>query len=509
VELCPGLTSLTLSTGRYFRAPALDIAMLLHLPALQHLSISEDLRLKGLKSICTTLVDIDVLGCELEEGDGTFLHNLHLVSVKFRECQGLNILTFVGCQRLEEVQVHDIADARNMTVHNCPRLHTLDVKGSYHGNKGEGVIKLSLTACPRLRDLTAVTVLGSLDITSMALLEKLTLEGDVANWGGMASGANASSPADFSCLCVPAVRILKMKADHFSARLTIACPLLEELRIELGQALKRKGLNPLTFVGCQRPEEVPAHAFDNALNVTVYSCPHLHTLHVNGRHPMKKGKEIMLSITACLQLHTLDVNRTYHGKKGEGEMKFSITACPRLRDLKAMRVLVSMDVMSMAMLEKLTLEGDVANYDGMSSGASASSPPDVSYFCFPALRTLRISSNEFPTRLTIDCPLLQELRLEVEFEGSTYNDVTGLMDESKVEKIRLLDLLCSRLKSFYINWKCVHPLPLEWILSVIANNSMLSTTSEGRQSLKRFEWCIQEADRAAYLCALPMLTEEV
>jgi len=46
------------------------------------------------------------------------------------------------------------------------------------------------------------------------------------------------------------------------------------------------------------------------------------------------------------------------------------------------------------------------------------------------------------------------------------------------------------------------------ILSVIANNPMLSTTSEGRHCLKHFEQCIQEADRAAYSCALSKLPEE-
>jgi len=117
----------------------------------------------------------------------------------------------------------------------------------------------------------------------------------------------------------------------------------------------------------------------------------------------------------------------------------------------------------MPLLEKLTLEGDVANYCGMSSGATASPPADGFYFCFPALRTLNIVSNQFPTRSTIDCPLLEELCFGLEHDGRTYSSDTGVMEGFKVEKIGCLDLRCSRLKSLSIHRKCVHPLPLEWI----------------------------------------------
>mmetsp|Transcript_34614 Transcript_34614/g.55992 ORF Transcript_34614/g.55992 Transcript_34614/m.55992 type:complete len:97 (-) Transcript_34614:446-736(-) len=79
-----------------------------------------------------------------------------------------------------------------------------------------------------------------------------------------------------------------------------------------------------------------------------------------------------------------------------------------------------MDVMSMPLLEKLTLEGDVANYCGMSSGATASPPADGFYFCFPALRTLNIVSNQFPTRSTIDCPLLEDLHIGLGREATSY-----------------------------------------------------------------------------------------
>jgi len=160
VKHFPGLTSLKLSFGDHFYAPALDMAMLIHLPALQHLSISkrmgfgyepQGLRLKGFKSICTSLEDIGVFGCELEEGDETFSENSLLVSVKFRKCKGLNSLAFVGCQRLEKVKVQDIANACNVTVHNCPQLHTVDVNGSSR-RYGEYAVKLSITDCPRLRD---------------------------------------------------------------------------------------------------------------------------------------------------------------------------------------------------------------------------------------------------------------------------------------------------------------------------------------------------------------------
>jgi len=64
---------------------------------------------------------------------------------------------------------------------------------------------------------------------------------------------------------------------------------------------------------------------------------------------------------------------------------------------------------------EVDLEGD-----GMSSGAAATPPADVSYFCFPPLRSIKMKADQFLTRLTIDCPLLEDLHIGLGREATSY-----------------------------------------------------------------------------------------